>query len=201
MKYISIILLLVFSSCMPIAKLIYNVHAPRVESKKDILKFAEKHQLIKENIVALNYSGYINRIDFIESMPNIFLFDKDGRCLNLKDEGNYCPAPIPDKLAQLNNGIVINSYLDNASFEYHASNIIGLNGNPVEIKFDSLVDFHAFIYWGTFLGRMNKEQTKIWEESILNNQNITGKIYKINLDFQESWDKSDIKKLKKGLSL
>lgn len=172
--------------------MIYHVHAPRVESKKDILKYAEKQQLIKENIFALDYVGYIHRIDSIESIPNIFLFDKDGRCLNLKDVGNTCSGPIPDMLAELNNGIAINTYLDSVSFEYHASKIIDLNGNPVEIKFDSLVDFHAFIYWGTFLGRVNKENTKAWEDTILNNQNITCKIYKINLDLQESWGKTDV---------
>ena len=66
-----------------------------------------------------------------------------------------------------------------------------LKGNPLVKSNLKPADFYVLLYWTVWTGKLNKDHVKIWEQLARNNTNAKIEIVKVNLDFQEYWNKSD----------
>ncbi len=56
-------------------------------------------------------------------------------------------------------------------------------------------DFHVFIYWAKFTGKLNDDHVKVWGKQALENKKSNIKVYKVNMDFQEHWGEENLKKI------
>jgi hypothetical protein len=84
----------------------------------------------------------------------------------------------------------------NPSFNSLPFRLKDLNGKNVEIDLSD-ANYHVFIYWAKFAGKLNKDHVKVWENQALENTKTKIKVYKVNMDFQEHWGKETLDKLVK----
>lgn len=57
-------------------------------------------------------------------------------------------------------------------------------------------DLYVFIYWTRWIGKLNKDHVKIWEQQALNNSKTNIQVFKINMNFQEYWGEENLNKIK-----
>jgi hypothetical protein len=73
-----------------------------------------------------------------------------------------------------------------------------LKGNA--LKEQEAADFYVLINWVVWLGKLNNDHAKVWEDQARNNKNCKIKVIKVNHDFQQYWGKEENKRIKEKLS-
>ena len=202
MKKIVLLLLplLAFVGCRPAIKMVYGIHQPRVENQKSINKFIEKKELADDNNYSLPFDEYVSRLQRMKKLPSIYIFDKQRNNLPFisKKDSTTCNASSYDFVSMLDPKY---EYEIDSAIHYtdHAKYLVDLTGKASEITPPEDADYVVFVYWATFMGKVNKQQTKRWEEAVKGNSNAKIAVYKVNMDFQEHWGEENLKSLKSGM--
>ncbi len=178
--------LFILSSCNSALKTYYGFHDPCVENSETIQKYVFQKKINADNI-AVTASEIKFRQVFKKNskIPEIRVFGKDGNGFHYKDE-HLCNAQAFDFTKRIcsANELERDTSVNLAS---EINGLVDLNGRPLTINDFKGYDFIVFIYWAKFIGRLNKDHVKVWEDN-LNAQNGCGiKVIKVNLDLQKNW--------------
>lgn len=179
-------LVILVTSCSPIIKLYMGVKKPKIENEKSLTKYLEKKGLQTDNLYALDMTDYQYLDRIVNGAPDIMIFTSDGKLIKYKPDTS-CNASAFGFLETVDPKMKFD-YIDSVSFEDCFSRLRDLNGKPVVIQKSENIDFYLIIFWARFIGRLNKDHVKIWEEQALNNKNAKIKVFKVNKDMQEWWD-------------
>jgi hypothetical protein len=182
-----IVLLFAFA-CTPIIKTLYGIKKPTVENEQSIVKYANKKGLDVERIVCFSREDWFWAIQdkkIANTIPDMIVFDKEGRLLNMRDE-TQCNAM---------NESLIASLVAGKQFEINESLLIEdihpklktLNGEPMKQQFGQNPDFTIFVFWTKYTGRLNKTKTLMWQNEIQSNSNCVIDFYLVNMDQQQWW--------------
>lgn len=182
--------LLTFTGCkMTVLKVFYGLKNPKTENEKSILKCAKKKELSQDNIYCFNQEDWIwaiNNLSYAKSIPDIMVFDKNGNLLKYREE-SQCNAQAFSFLLSLTK---------ESQFEYDSllvmkdltTKLKDLKGNNVSITENETTDYYVFLFWAVWIGRLNKDHVKEWENDASNNTNCNIEVIKINMDMQEWWE-------------
>lgn len=159
---------------------------PKKENENSLTKYLEKKGLRTDNLYALDITDYQYLDRIVDGAPDIMIFSSDGKLIKYKPDTS-CNASAFGFLETVNPNMKFD-YIDSVNFDDCFSRLKDLKGNPVVIKKSENTDFYLIIFWARFIGRLNKDHVKIWEEQALNNTNAKIKVFKVNKDMQEWWD-------------
>jgi len=182
-------------SCSPIVRFMYGIKKPKIENEKSISNYAMKIDMSKGNIYSLSFEDYIKTLDLInKKVPEVWIFNREGNFVPY-GEAWACNASAFDFIKNLSDSVNYQSQ-NNPSFNSLPFRLKDLNGNNVEIVLSD-ANYHVFIYWAKFAGKLNKDHVKVWENQALDNSKTKIKVYKVNMDFQEYWGSETLDKLVK----
>jgi len=191
MKYATIVLIsilfVIFQSCTTIAKKVYGIKNPKIETVESVEKYLSSINVSSENnIFCKDILSYKTVLDlFGKSLPEEILFNSDGKMLNYKKNNQDCNAGLFETIPGLSKSSNL-QILEGNDIQTFTTYLVDRNS----LKFSNLpkADFFLFINWAKYMGKLNKDHVKVWEE--LANKNLNTKIivYKINLDIMESWN-------------
>ena len=191
MKKREIITLLLFTmtltSCKFIMMKIYGIKNPQIENEKAILKFAEKKQLHTDNIVTVNSSEFLTILK-VKGIPEADIFDNRGQYIEYRQTDTSCNAGLFKFIPDLNRDGKYNK-TGKTNLQAELNKFRDLKGNKIQPL--PPADFYVLIYWSKWTGKLNKDHVKIWEDYSYANTNANIKVLKVDLDFQEHWNKSD----------
>jgi len=186
-------------SCRPLAKVVYGLHKPRLESTRSVLKYAKSRDLDHVTIlVPKDTASFLKLFYLFRATPDLYLFDSLGKSL-LYSDNSTCNAPASSVIDSLCNWM----YKRNPNGKELTQIFDCLK--PLEKK-DTLkfleaqkmqVQFTGFITWTKYTGYLNKNHVKPWVKSLGNSRDCSWNAYLINMDFLDDlWSKEDVKGLK-----
>lgn len=177
------------TSCRFALTKIYGIKDPDIESPKSIKKFALKKGMDTANILTVNAGDYYKTLKFVHGIPNAAIFDSRGDFIEYKAADTSCNAGLFGFIPNLK---TTNTY-NKTGVTTLSSELAGyrtLKGLPIDKSFLAPADFYVLLYWTVWTGKLNKDHVKIWEDLAKSNTNARIQIIKVNLDFQEHWDKT-----------
>ncbi len=189
--------ILTLSGCKLVIMKMYGIKNPETENEKSILKFAEKKQLRIDNIVTVNSSDFLTTLK-TRGIPEADIFDSSGAYVEYRQTDTSCNAGLFKFIPDLNRNAKYKK-TGKTNLQTEINKLRDLNGNKLQSL--TTANFYILIYWSVWTGKLNKDHVKIWEDYAYANKNANIKVLKVDLDFQEYWDKSDrdaiIKQLEK----
>lgn len=176
---------ILLAGCSPVMRLIYGIKKPRFENQQTLVSYLQRTEISVEDVYTLNFEGYLNALELINKrVPEVLIFDRDGNYIPYGDEW-ACNAGAFGFIENLNDTTFYLStdraHLDGLPFSLHT-----LAGDSLGMP-PTAADFHVFVFWAKFTGRLNKNHVKVWENQATQNIATNVRLYKINLDFQEHW--------------
>lgn len=188
------ILLLSGTSCTFMAKVIYGFKDPEFENSKDIA--VKQADYFGPNRRSLVYSFESWKLKEFNSVPEMYVFDRQGRYIPYKDSLRpNCNGPAESFASELDPA---KAYLtdDAMSLEkfLQYTNVPGCGSTP-QLP-DEDVDFTVMMSWAAYSGKkIYKEKTILWLEELEKNTKIKYRVYLVNKDLQECWSEDQKKKL------
>lgn len=191
MNKITTVLIILFSitlsSCQTIAKKMYGIKKPQVETVESVEEYLSSINLQSDNnFYCKNFVTYKTVLkEFENSLPEAVLFNSEGKKLIYKKNNQDCNAGLFETIP----GLTINSKLqlvDSINISTFIAYLVDRNDSSI-IAFPK-ADYHLFINWAKYMGKLNKDHVKVWEELANKNQNSKIKVYKINMDIMKSWN-------------
>lgn len=192
--FLSISILVVFSGCQPVVKLLYGIRNPKVENQESLTKYMVKKDIRIENTYTTTFEQFPNALDRIKkTLPEVLIFNQQGDNIPYGEEW-ACNASAFSFIEQLrtdsaystNEEIVLSSAL---------KGLAGLDGTPVELKDSENHDFTILIYWARYVGKLNKNHVNEWEKQAFQNQSAKLRVIKVNMDFQQHWGPENLAKI------
>lgn len=188
-KYIillGVIGILFLTSCQFALKTFYGIKKPKTETEKSLKKYLKRKDINSDNIYAVNYKDFTEIVKQIGGIPEILVFEKNGKLIKYKEETD-CNASAFDFVEELSTAMEF-QYIDSIKLDNYLLKLKDFKGKSVEFEKQPETDFYLFIFWTRYTGRLNKDHVKIWEEQANNNKNSKIKVIKVNLDQQEWWE-------------
>jgi len=197
MKKISLLLFfsgLILVNCKVILTKMYGIKDPEIENKKTIQKKALKFGLDTSNLVTVNSVDFLSVLKQSRGIPECAVFNKKGEYIEYKKSDTSCNAGVFNFISELD-----------ATKNYTASperllkkdleKFRDLNGKTLAPDYVKAADFYVLMYWCVYAGKLNKDHVKVWEQNAKNNTKAKIQVIKVNLDFQEYWDKNETKRI------
>ncbi len=150
--------------------------------------YALRTGLRTDNLYIFRDSAGLNAFDrTIGKLPEIGFYYR-GCCLMKVRSEDDCHKTIEMIIDSLSRD---RSYaLDSLDrFADLVSRICHPDGSPVNLEDTARADFNVVLYWATYLGKINKRNTLVWEEKLYEKGKVLGiNVFKVNCDYQEAWD-------------
>jgi len=191
--------LTLLASCRPIMLKLYGIKNPDVENRKTILKKARKFGLDTANMVTVKSADFLKTMKAAGGIPDAAVFDAQGNYIEYRATDTSCNAGLfgfipelrPDGTYNKTGKTTLNAELNTWNDLY------GKSFNRANLK---PADFYVLIYWTVWTGRLNKDHVKIWENLAKQNKQAHVEVIKVNLDFQEYWDKAERDRIMERMS-
>ena len=191
MKKYLFLILVTLASCTPILKMAYGIKNPEVENKDSIIRYLDKKNMNSSNIYAYDFESFKIHLKDKNSIPDVYIYNSNGEYIPYGDD-YACNASAFDFVSKLDKTIPYQTK-DIRNLNTSIIGLTDLDGTNVEFNKSEKVDFYVLIYWTVYIGKLNKDHVKIWEEQANNNTKSNIKVLKINMDFQENWGEDNIK--------
>lgn len=182
------------SSCSGVMKVAYGIRNPKVENAESIQHAISKLELQESDNYAYDFDAFRrNQAILKNGIPDVMVFSKTGRFIPYGDE-YACNADAFSFIEKLNRKTAydVNPEITLAGV---TAGLTDLHGKPVKVREHGDKDFTVILFWTVYLGRLNKDHVKVWEEQALNNKQADIRVMKINMDFQEHWGEENLEKI------
>jgi hypothetical protein len=175
--------------CRPVMLKLYGIKDPDIENRKTILKKAQKFGLDTTNIVTVKSAEFLKTLKEADGIPNAMVFDSSGSYIEYRATDTSCNAGLFGFIPDLKRDGVYNKTGKTSLIE-ELKKWNDLNGMPFDKTVLKPADFYVLIYWNVWTGKLNKDHVKAWEILAKKNQQAHIEVIKVNMDFQEYWDKT-----------
>jgi hypothetical protein len=177
-------------------KKLYGIKDPDIENEKTIIKKALKYGLDTSNIVTVNSNDFPSILRG-QGIPDGAIYDSDGKYIEYRQTDTSCNAGLFQFIPSLNLNDKYNQP-ESTDLKKQLNKFRDLKGNT--LKQPESADFYLLIYWAVWIGKLNKDHVKIWENLARENKKCKIKVIKVNLDIQEYWDEKERDKIIKAMS-
>jgi len=189
LKWIAITLftLLVLQSCRSVMMGFFGIKNPDIEDSVSLVKYCEKKGINTNNLYTLSAEDNVKILNLIGGgIPEIKIFNSHGQLIP------YKPNPTFDHVAVFSFIDSLNSKKDFredtlTSYSDLADKMRNLNGHLIAPQMNPETNYHIFIFWTKWTGRLNKTHVIPWENQALSNPNAKVEVYKVNMDIQQYW--------------
>jgi hypothetical protein len=165
---------------------LYGIKQPQSETPESLTKYANEIGLNDSLIIIpKDTTAFYRLYQLNNSVPEIRAFNKRGEMVYYKDS-TTCNAPafsFTDSICFIND-LTINTYY---SLAKECSLYKNLDGKDLEINSD-IYDYTVFIYWAKYLGKLNKDHVKEWQDNLQKQTECSIKIYLANMDIPHNSD-------------
>ena len=191
MRYaISIFALFILLSCSSVAKKMYGIKDPAIETKESIYKYASSIRLDTSIVFTVDSTAYLQVFKRIQSsLPEAEIFSASGQNISYKNEQQDCNAGLFSFIPGLRKDSIYKEK-DNFKLTTQIASLRDLSGNKVTDVSVKDYDYVLFIYWVKWIGKLNKDHVHKWVELASSNKQVRIKVFAINMDFQNWWNKS-----------
>lgn len=187
MRYLLFAVILLSVSCSMVAKKMYGIKDPAVESGESIYTYASKINLDTGIIYTVDTSVYLGTFLRIQSsLPEAELFSKDGDNIAYKSNEQDCNAGLFSFIPGLKKDSVY-KIKDNYKLDKQFDRLRDLSGARLTKNLRDNSDYFLFIYWVKWLGKLNIDHVNEWVKLARANKNVHIKVIAVNLDFQDWW--------------
>ncbi len=193
MKYKLLILVFLLTNCSVVARVAFGIKKPKARSADYIQKHADKYQLNHFKHYSISDKGFMDFFEQPERLPvknsvnSVIIFNEKGKLILPKDSID-CTSDISNYISHYNKSDY-NIVFDTIEFrDVFGSSISSLHGNTSDFSQTNGKSLFV-ITWASFTGKLNKNFTKPWADSIKNiiNLNNADAIF-LSFDFRENWD-------------
>lgn len=192
-------LILLATGCRPIMLKLYGIKNPDVENRTSILKKARKFGLDTTNIVTVKSADFLKTMKAAGGIPDAAVFNSEGEYLEYRATDTSCNAGLFGFIPSLSrDGSYNKTGKSTLNSELNTWN--DLHGKSFKQENLKPADFYVLIYWTVWTGRLNKDHVKIWENLAKQNKQAHIEVVKVNLDFQEYWDKAERDRIIEAMS-
>lgn len=175
-------------SCTRIFIFFTGGHLPEREDQNSIMAYAIRTGLRTDNLYIFRDSAGLNECHrTIGKLPEIAFYYRGCCLMDVRSEDD-CHKTIEMIIDSLN---MHTPYaLDSLNrFPDLVSRICHPDGSPVNPEDTAQADFNVVLYWATYLGKINKRNTLVWEEKLYEKGKELGiNVLKVNCDYQEAWE-------------
>lgn len=185
-KFLTCILLLLigagFVGCTKVVMKFYGVHQPRLESNTSINKFAARKKLAAGRVVVFRDSiSFYNGLKLM-STPDMLIFKGTGEHVVFRDSNScnaegfhYSQVICDDQYISLDDSFQLQSFIKELQY---------LDGTPVRQDAIKDADYVAFLSFACFTGKLTKDHTREWQDTLLQQKNCQVAVYLLNMDFR-----------------
>lgn len=187
-KYLIVViclgLLIMSSSCKWFLLRAYGVKQPRFESVKSIVKKSRRLKLDTSCILVMN--PYAIGSFYKRGIPEGEIFDARGRYIEYKKTDTSCNAGLFAFISSLK---ADSNFLmsDKRFLKNELNRFRRLDKQPLTESYFKPVDYYVFLTWAKWIGRLNKDHVKEWEQLIKKNQKAKIQLILVNIDLMEDW--------------
>jgi hypothetical protein len=193
-------LLIGLGSCRLYLRMAFGVRNPDIEDHKSLVKKTAKFGLDTTNIVTVNASDFLKTMHHAGGIPEAAFFDSEGNYIEYRATDSSCNAGIFGFIPALDPSATYNK-TSKTTMNAEWAKFRNLDGKALNDWKEPGTDFYILIYYTVWTGKLNEDHVKVWEDMAKKNTRAHLKLIKVNLDFQQYWDKKErdaiIKKLKK----
>lgn len=193
MKYKLLLLIFSLSSCGLVARVAFGIKKPKPRSAEYIQNYVEKYELNHFEHYSISDKGFLDffenaeRLNIRNSVNQVIIFNENGKLIQPSDSIT-CTSDISDFIINYddhNKNLVYDSielkdvFGDSITSLHEKENYYSqINGKPLFV-----------ITWASFAGKLNKNFTKPWADSIKNIIQINeAEAIFLSFDFRENWD-------------
>lgn len=191
-----ILILLLNTGCLTVVKKIYGIKKPQIESSSSLKKSARKIGFKTSYLYTVSDSFYLTRLKGLK-LPDAMIFDDSGRYIEYRSNDSVCNAGLFDFIPQLRKDGIYNR-TSKTDLKSEFNKLRDLEGQKIEIP--NGYDFYVLVDWAVWIGRLNKDHSKVWEELALENKNCRIAFIAVNMDFQKWWPETSMSKVKKAVA-
>ncbi|OJV54053.1 MAG: hypothetical protein BGO31_11850 [Bacteroidetes bacterium 43-16] len=171
-------------SCKPLMLKMYHIKKPAVESKVSILKTALRYGLDTTDMYTVAAKDFLGTFS-ARPLPDILVFDSAGNYIEYRNADTYCNGVLFDFIPSLHpEGIYPKA--GTTTLQEEMKKLRDIDGHELSTALEK-ADFYLLIYWTVWMGKLNKDQVKVWEQLARQNKKSNIKVLKVNLDIQQSW--------------
>ena len=187
MKYFVYCLVLVlFTACNPVVKLLYGVKNPKVENKASIEKFCKEMQFPNVPVFVAGADNFFVKKQLSDG--EVYVFDRKGNFIPYKDPAKpNCSGPADLFLSYLDTATVYH-FEPNFSMDSIEGLVTDFECRRVNIQKNDTTDFYVFITFAKYLGKKYQHQkASVWIDTLQQNTGIRSRLFLINMDPAECW--------------
>jgi hypothetical protein len=184
------------TGCKPIILLINGVKKPRIENEKSLRRNAFKHGMDTTNIVTVDSKFFIEKY-IQDGFPDASIFNAKGEYIEYRQTDSSCNAGLFRFIPDLHRDSTY-ALTGRLKMQEEIPKYRDMKGKPFTLN--DKADFYVFVTWTSWIGRLNKDHVKVWEDLAKKNTQSVIKVIKVNLDIQEHWDKNERDAIMKRLS-
>ena len=189
------VVLLLNSGCFSIVKTLYGIKKPRIESSASIDRSVHKIGFRTPYVYSVSDSFFLKRLKGLK-LPDAKVFDDSGRYIEYRSNDSSCNAGLFGFIPDLRKDGKFNRTMK-TDLKTEFNQLRDLNGQKVEIP--SGYDFYILVDWTIWIGRLNKDHAKVWEDLAIANTNCKIAFIAVNMDFQNWWPETSMSKIKKAV--
>jgi len=174
-------------SCTPVLKIIYGMHNPKPETKKNLNKYIEKQGISVETVYYFTDSNsFYNYYNQKWQIPKISIYNHNHLFLRIIEK-DTC---VNQRYEMAENLSIHNNYQVDSS--EHLLDILNQfetkDGKKIDIDNGLKTDFYIVIHWAKFTGKLNKRDVKSWNKTFNNKKNkMNIEIFYLCCDPLKSW--------------
>ncbi len=196
--YFSFLVLLSLTSCAVVMKKLYGIKKPKLETHASLVKNARKFGFDTTNMVTIGSKDWTEVFNGANGIPNAEIFDSKGEYIEYRQADTSCTAGLFEFIPSLAPTVQYNK-TGKTTLQTQLEKYRNLEGELVSSNYLQAADFYLVIYWASYVGRLNKDHVKIWEDMARANPKAKIQVIKVNLDCQANWNDEQGKEIYTGL--
>ena len=182
------------TGCSRVLMTVYGMKNPKPRDEAYLVRFLQKQGIETSHLYAYSFRKWGKTLSDGNNlrMPNILIFDKQGRYIPYSPDGAWiCNSSAAPFIAQLADTA---SYHIDSSLTADAflSDLHSLNGQQATYTLSEGTDYLVVVIWASFAGgRLARNNIPEWERQARENPHANIELIKLSFDPQAWWPEAD----------
>ncbi len=182
-----LLLVLAWSACQPVMFFLYGIKKPRPVPDSKIIKKALDIGIDTAQLYTIKKDQYYSVLQAIGTLPNIRIYDANGLHYKYWESPDECKAGAAEFLKNLRRDADSKALNDSAFYRLPLE-LETLHGKAfAQSTLSQDAEFYVIVYWGTFLGKLNREYLESWMKESRENRNVNIHLIYVSCDMRKAW--------------
>lgn len=187
-KAFSIVIISTLFGCQSMVFLFYGIKKPKPVSSNTIIQNAKKYGIDTSRLYTIRSEYYPEVVKQVGTFPNIHIYDREGKLYQYWNTPDDCKANAASFLIDLGSNSNYKFLADSSFFRFQVQ-LENLSHLPFSLNHLPDADFYGVVFWGTFLGRLNREYVEHWIQVSEENKKADIHLIFVSCDMRKDWKK------------